>query len=300
MITRPKQSYFGTSLDPASTSLPPPSSIPARCTSNALRRSKSISYSRSCTTLPQPKTPLPPPKQDSILKPPRLLILLKTSSNAKSETKNLKAELVQLKKQLASLIQNPKNSRRGQWGGASTSKELTKNRGHGNTTKKKMKKNSKSTSTSPKNGNCTEDDQKSGAHDKVTKEAPERINQERRRQKKSAQLIMQNRIDLILPTIRHRIITAYGYFSYATLNPNHNASIQLNTMPVWNFFNRGTNMTMHDLSTKETITPKSLSSLIGLGLNSVLLRNTLAPTPPIYFRDSEKTSTPRYFTPSAP
>ena len=73
-------------------------------------------------------------------------------------------------------------------------------------------------------------------------------------------------MQMILRTIDERIITAFGCLPSPSRTPNHNAAIQLNDMPTWHYFSRGTNMAMHDLSSSTVAVPPNLSSLLGLGM----------------------------------
>ena len=96
------------------------------------------------------------------------------------DTKNLKAELGQLKRQIASLIKNPKNSRGGPPGGAPKSKQITKNR-----RPKKTSKPTTTTPTSPRNGNRAPPAQKAGAPAKDTNGKPKRGPSNKRKTKKT-------------------------------------------------------------------------------------------------------------------
>ena len=75
-----------------------------------------------------------------------------------------------------------------------------------------------------------------------------------------------NRVTLILNSIKSTIHKSYGFTADPTLTPTHNAALILQKMPVWHYFTRPTNLEMHDMTLPETLLPKCLRTVIGLGL----------------------------------
>ena len=66
--------------------------------------------------------------------------------------------------------------------------------------------------------------------------------------------------------IKKLITTSYGYVANSTLSPAANAATLLKHMPTWHYFSRPANLAMHDLTKADTTVPKSLNTIIGLGL----------------------------------
>ena len=71
---------------------------------------------------------------------------------------------------------------------------------------------------------------------------------------------------MILGQVRKLVLEAYGVIPNPCLTPSHNASIQINNMPLWYYHNRATNMALHDITLPTTNIPKNLDFLLGLGL----------------------------------
>ena len=70
-------------------------------------------------------------------------------------------------------------------------------------------------------------------------------------------------------SIRNKIKESYGFVANPRHSPSQNASMLIKHMPTWHYFTRPSNMAMHDLTTKDTPIPKSLTTIIGLGLKFI-------------------------------
>ena len=70
-------------------------------------------------------------------------------------------------------------------------------------------------------------------------------------------------------SIRNKIKESYGFVANPRYSPAHNATMILRSMPSWHYFSRPSNMEMHDLTTKDTHIPKTLTTIIGLGLKFI-------------------------------
>ena len=81
----------------------------------------------------------------------------------------------------------------------------------------------------------------------------------------------------IFDNIYDAIKTSYGFVTKPHYSPAQNA-ISLH-MPSWYYFYRPSDFAMHDLIIKETFVPKSLSSIIGLGLKFIPVPRTLKRQP---------------------
>ena len=65
------------------------------------------------------------------------------------------------------------------------------------------------------------------------------------------------------------ITKSYGFVSNPHFTPNQNAFNLLTAMPSWHYFTRPSNIEMHDLTLPHTQLPKSLTTIIGLGLKFI-------------------------------
>jgi hypothetical protein len=68
--------------------------------------------------------------------------------------------------------------------------------------------------------------------------------------------------------VDREIVAAFGFVANPGRSTRHNASLYLAQMPTWQYFERPTTMSFHDLTTRLK-PPRNIRSLLGLNLKFI-------------------------------